>query len=171
MMHGIEWQWHNCIFSSTHIFSGCHGHSIQFHHPNQVYFSMPAHPQKFDKTEEFGIPFFCLVAPPVLRSPSIFSTVLYSTSTQLHSLLYSYPTSTQLYNSILFPIFSTPLSTLYSLLSTLYSLLSTLYSLLSILYSLLFATILYSTLHLYYSPSPSFLKLRNSEVSHPNFLW
>ena len=47
--HWIEWPWlvlqaHNCIFSRNHIFSGCHGHSIQI---------PPSHPQKFDKREEW----------------------------------------------------------------------------------------------------------------------
>ena len=79
---------------------------------------------------------------PTMKNDSLYSTNLYSTLL-FSTLLFS----TLLYSSLLFS------TSLYS--------------------TLLCSTILYSTLLfsaiLYYSLS--FLQLRNSEVSHPDFLW
>ena len=110
----------------------------------------------------------CPILYSALRYYSVYctlliATILYCTSSLLFSTLrYSLLYSTLLYYSLLYSTllcYSLPYSTL-RYFSLLYS-------------TLLYNSQLYSTLR-YYSPlfySLSFIKLRNSEVSHPNFLW
>ena len=125
----------------------------------------------------FSIQYSTLLFSSLLFCTVLFFTLLFSTLLFFSILCSSFLFSTILYSSILYSSIL-----FYSLLFF-----SLLYYSLLLFFTLLFPTLLFSTpffftlvffLPLFSTPlfsllyySLSFLKLRNSEVSHPNFLW